>query len=463
MYRGNVRYILGTKGNMTTFFLGNTRLIVKYLFDNNGKPYYQRRVPKEIQPQLGIKKISVPLDPANGSPVTQVNRLAKMHDDLFKVMRSDNSIVGMPEKRKAAMLLLNNFNLQGGAGSVELDPSENSGWEVNPTPHIDAFTDYLENKNRDGTINEVDKLALKALYKPLPTLLSEVPQIYFENHPKGGDERFKSKQMQYWNKLLRINGDMPITSLSREAAKSFKKIRESENVKSASVQKDINVIKAMLEKAITELSININNPFKDIVATNLGKDSIPREVFSSNELQEIQERCLAQDDDVRRLILILMFTGARLGEIVGLRKQDCFLDEESPHIYLVEYKNRSLKNKNSRRRVPLMPKALAALKRQLKEANGSTVFTRYCNGVDAPNADSASACINDWLAKTTNKTTHSFRHTVRGLLRNADVPLDLSQEIGGWGSQSIGDTYGDRSTLKRKLSALKRGFDLAGM
>lgn len=434
---------------------------MKYLFDNNGRPYYQRRVPADIQSQLGIKKISVPLDSANGSPITQVNRLAKTHDDLFRIMRSDDSVVGLPEKRKAAKLLLNSFGLQGGAGNEILDPSENAGWEINPTPHIDAFTDYIEEKGRDGKLNEVDKLALRALYKPLPTLLSEVPPIYFENHPKGKDERFKKKQMQYWNKLLRINGDMPITSLTRDSAKEFKKLRESEGIKSASVQKDINVIKAMLEKAITELSLNINNPFKDIIASNLGKDSVPREVFEPQELTEILERCRIENDEVRRLITILAFTGARLGEIVGLRKQDCYLDEETPHIYILEYANRTLKTKNSKRRVPLMAKALAALKRQLKEVEGKTVFPRYCNGIDKPNADSASACINNWLAKTTDKTTHSLRHTVRGLLRNADIPHDLSEEIGGWGSQSIGDTYGDRSTLKRKLDALRKAFRLA--
>jgi integrase len=219
----------------------------------------------------------------------------------------------------------------------------------------------------------------------------------------------------------------------------------------------------MLEKAIIELDLNINNPFKDIIASNLGKDSIPREAFEPSELLEILDRCRAEDDDVRRLITILAYTGARLGEIVGLRKQDCFLDEETPHIYIVEYKNRTLKTKNSKRRVPLMPKALTALKKQLRDAEGSVVFPRYCDGTKKPNADSASACINDWLAKTTDKTTHSLRHTVRGLLRNADIPLDLSEEIGGWGSQTIGDSYGDRSTLKRKLLALKKAFSSAGI
>lgn len=447
---------------MSTFNFGNSRLIVKYLFNNNGKPYYQRRIPAEIQSQVGRKKLSIPLDPANGTPVAQVNRLAKEHDELFRIMRSDSN-VALPEKRKAAMLLLNHFGLSGGDGNVILDPSENAGWEINPTPHIDAFTDYINDKGYDGKLNEVDKLALRALYKPLPALLSEVPKLYFENHPKGKDERFQKKQMQYWNKLLRINGDMPIASLNRERAKNFKNVREQEGVKSASVQKDLNVIKAMLEKAITELDLNINNPFKDIIASNLGKDSIPREAFEPSELNEILERCRVEDDEVRRLITILLFTGARLGEIVGLRKQDCYLDEEIPHVYIVEYKNRTLKTKNSKRRVPLMPKAQAALKKQLKDVENSTVFPRYCDGIGKPNADSASACINDWLVKTTNKTTHSLRHTVRGLLRNADIPLDLSEEIGGWGSQSIGDSYGDRSTLKRKLSALKKAFFIAGI
>ena len=444
---------------MTTFFMGNNRLIVKYLSDNNGSPYYQRRVPKDLQPRLGLQKIAIPLDPNKGSPVTQVSRLAREHDQLFKLLRADDSIV-IPEKKRSALLLLQNFGLHPGDGSVLLDPSQNQGDAYDDQPHLDAFNDYLIDKDRAGTLSEADKLAQRALKKPLPTLLSEVPAIYFENHPKGKDEFFRKKQLLYWNKLIEFAGDMPVSSFNRDLAKKFKKVRQDTGIKSMSVQKDINVIRAMFEKAILEIPLSITNPFKDLRADELGKDSDKREAFTTEELVEILQRCKAQDDDIRRIIVLLIHTGARLGEIVGLRKQDCILDADIPHIKITPYGYRTLKTKNSERPVPLMPKALKALKDQLMEIDGKAVFPRYCDGVgnEKPNADSASAIINKWIATTTAKTAHSFRHTMRGLLRNADIPKDLSEEIGGWGTQSIGDSYGDSSSLKRKQTAIRKAI-----
>lgn len=444
---------------MTIFLVGNNRLIVKYLCDNNGSPYYQRRVPKELQPRLGLQKIAIALDPSNGSPVIQVSRLAREHDQLFKLMKADESIV-IPEKKRSALLLLQGFELRPGDGNVFLDPSQNEGWESNDQPHLDAFHEYLIDKDRAGTLSEADKLAQRALKQPLPTLLSEVPAIYFENHPKGKDEFFKKKQRLYWNKLIEFAGEMPVSSFNRDLAKKFKAARQATGIKSMSVQKDINIIRAMFEKAILEIPLNITNPFKDLRADQLGLDSDKREAFTNDELIEILQRCKAQDDDIRRIIVLLIFTGARLGEIVGLRKEDCFLDSDTPYIEITPYGNRTLKTKNSKRPVPLMPKAIKALKDQLNEGVGKAVFPRYCDGVgtEKPNADLASATIKKWLAATTPKTSHSFRHTMRGLLRNADIPKDLSEEIGGWGTQSIGDSYGNSSSLKRKQAAIKKAI-----
>lgn len=442
---------------MTTFFMGNNRLIVKYLSDNNGSPYYQRRVPKDLQPRIGLQKIAISLDPTKGSPITQVSRLAREHDELFKLLRADHSIV-IPEKKRSALLLLQGFGLSPGDGNIFLEVPYDPDVDFNDQPHLDGFYDYLTDKDRSGTLSEADKLAQKALKKPLPTLLSEVPAIYFENHPKGKDGFFRKKQLLYWNKLMEFSGDMPVTGFNRELAKKFKKARQDAGIKSMSVQKDINVIRAMFEKAILEIPLNMTNPFKDLRADQLGKDSEKREAFSTEELIEILQRCKTQDDDIRRIIALLIFTGARLGEIVGLRKKDCILNAEIPHIKITPYGNRTLKTKNSERPVPLMGKAIKALKDQLNDVDGEAVFPRYCDGmgIEKPKADSASAIINKWIATTTPKTAHSFRHTMRGLLRNADIPKDLSEEIGGWGTQSIGDSYGDSSSLKRKLAAIKK-------
>jgi hypothetical protein len=49
---------------MATLQLNGSVLIVKYLYDNNGSPYYQRRVPSDLQVRFGRTKLAIGLDPA---------------------------------------------------------------------------------------------------------------------------------------------------------------------------------------------------------------------------------------------------------------------------------------------------------------------------------------------------------------------------------------------------------------
>ena len=45
---------------------------------------------------------------------------------------------------------------------------------------------------------------------------------------------------------------------------------------------------------------------------------------------------------------------------------------------------------------------------------------------------------------------HSFRHSMRDRLRAADVNPEIIDDICGWSSQSVGQSYGDGYSLKQK-------------
>ena len=44
---------------------------------------------------------------------------------------------------------------------------------------------------------------------------------------------------------------------------------------------------------------------------------------------------------------------------------------------------------------------------------------------------------------------HGFRHAMRDRLREVDCPQDVMDEIGGWSKSSVGQTYGQGSSLDR--------------
>jgi integrase len=226
------------------------------------------------------------------------------------------------------------------------------------------------------------------------------------------------------------------------------------------VQKEINIIRAVFNKAIIELRMNVRNPFESLSIPNVGKDADKRDTFTIDELKAILKVSIERDDDIRRLVILQLFTGSRISEVAGLKKEDVRLNEAVPYVMLEENEKRRLKTGNSVRVVPLVEPALEAVKKQLKVAEGGCLFPRY-NQQEKTSGDAASAAVNKYLKGFTegvNKTSHCFRHTLEDLLRDADVTRDVKDELTGHRNQSMSDNYGKGSALSKKLEALNKAY-----
>jgi integrase len=70
-------------------------------------------------------------------------------------------------------------------------------------------------------------------------------------------------------------------------------------------------------------------------------------------------------------------------------------------------------------------------------------FPRYNKG-EQTNANSASAALNKWLKPyvPSKGTMHSFRHSMRDRLRAVECPSDIVDQIGGWQTEGVGQSYG---------------------
>ena len=116
-------------------------------------------------------------------------------------------------------------------------------------------------------------------------------------------------------------------------------------------------------------------------------------------------------------------TGCRLAEIVGLRLEDIDLENELIHIH--PNPARRLKTRSSRRTLPLLGYARAAMEQALRYSDGEYLFPRYirdgkCYATHASNA------LNKWLKKARDGlTAHCLRHTFRDHLRSVECPMDL--------------------------------------
>ena len=137
-------------------------------------------------------------------------------------------------------------------------------------------------------------------------------------------------------------------------------------------------------------------------------------------------------------------TRMRLAEGAGLLRSD-FIEQDGilcvnvkPHLW------RSLKTSSSERIIPLVGSAKWAVERIMEQPAASEFAFPSYNAGDRTNANSASSALNKWLKGKVGHdyTIHSFRHSMRDRLRAVDCPSEVIDQIGGWLTHGVGNSYG---------------------
>ena len=105
-----------------------------------------------------------------------------------------------------------------------------------------------------------------------------------------------------------------------------------------------------------------------------------------------------------------------------------------------------------------MGAALWATNRVLSKNNGTNFCFPQYNKSGTTNANSASAALNKWLKNyvSNGSTMHSFRHSIRDRLRAVECPFDIIDQIGGWTTVGVGQSYGSGYNLQVKYEWLNK-------
>lgn len=437
---------------------------IKYVFARGDTYYWQRKVPTDLverYPSSGPLKVNLrTVDPRTIS--IKVARLNREHEALWAAMRNDPTLSPQPARDAAGALLKSH-----GLPHTGKDPDEDA---------LSLFYDRLNDKRAayadrqeepeeayasaplSAFLSKPEVDAVRLLSGASCFLLSDAVEVYLDEHHKRGKDGFDKLETytrRVWAKLIKALGDRVFSEVTREDAKVFRG-QLLASLKTESVQRNINVVRAVFTKAIAEKSLCIPNVWDLLTVAGLGTDSTPRESLTSEQLSTLRALCRGRDDDIRWALAIQLDTGSRIGEVVGLRLDDIRLDAEVPHITFRKYSGRTLKTKNSTRLVPLVGDALWGAQRAVENAGAQQVhaFSRYIkDGI--PNADSASATLNKWMKQAgIPKTTHELRHTMVDRLRNSGAPKDIQEAIGGWGRNAMIDNYGLGYALRMVREAM---------
>lgn len=222
-------------------------------------------------------------------------------------------------------------------------------------------------------------------------------------------------------------------------------------------------LKAVMDWA--QRTDKLTKHYADKLKLTKGADS-EREAFTRSQVVALLEhgKTLSETSWERWALSLLAVTGARVGEISYLTKADIKQVDDLWCIDINEDdQGKSIKNKHSRRVVPLVDGALGFdLKAFLQAVElGALPFD---NGIKP---DRASKLLNLLLkkalgeSKASNQTLHSLRHHLVTSMQAAGVPVAFAQAVTGHASGTITyDGYGSGAPVQGAYEAIQKGLML---
>jgi integrase len=451
--------------------------MVRYLQirKRDGALYYQRRVPADLIKHYGHPHIREHLKTKDlKEAAKRIGVLAARDDSLWKTWRSGEAPTAPKDIKIAAQALLKQWGLTPGGGGGEW-------YEDGPLERLlDKYGDDLHERERlpagpqsaasllqrDEAIRELltptESEAWRMAYETpgkREITISDALAMYLDTHPRGKARAFLNTTNIAIKHVFDSVGDLPLRSFDRAKARLVRDNIAKGGKASGTVRRRLRSVAAVFNKAILEFELrDITNPFQQLDIADEGLDTESRVPFSTPELEVISRACRAKNDPIRHIAAFQLDTGARLGEIVGLRIEDVFLEAAIPHIWIRENLKlgRSLKTPGSNRKVPLVGVSLWAAREQLKitPAPIGWLFPQYASD-RIINTNTASQTLNKWLrtllrptGRTAKATTHCFRHSMKDRLRDARVPKDVQEALLGHGTRSVADGYGLGFTLE---------------
>lgn len=423
-------------------------LVSQHLITVNGVYYYNRKYPTDLIHRFGgsvRKKVSLQTrDPLIAA--RKASKMATQDEALWKAMRG-NPDLPIPEVRKAATALLAEYRPTEWKETHSYYPGEVRTWSK---PEVLATLLQDDDSSLLGTeVHEEANRILKG-EKAVP-LLSEALEVYLKEHKNRNDKQFEKVTRYGLGLVFSTLGDRPMDAYDREEVREWRDdlLKDTKN-KMATIRRRLDAINTVFRKGCVEYQLMLSNPFAKLNLPGEGLDSEERQPFTNSELLAIREGVLSKNDDIRWIVGLLVETGARAGEVIGLRSGDLKLDATIPHVQFRwhEKLGRRLKNRNSERDVPLVGVSLWAGRRALEVSPDGWLFPRYASdgNIKATHGENT---INKWLKKLAGKTSHSFRHSLLDRLRDSGCPIDAAQQAVGHGPQTITRGYGKGYSLEK--------------
>ncbi len=163
--------------------------------------------------------------------------------------------------------------------------------------------------------------------------LSDACDLYLRLKGIGKDKVFKRTAKRNTAYVIEVLGDRPLDAYPSSDAATFRDWLIGKGMKIKTVKRVFSSVRAIINLSIAEELLNCSNPFAKTYFPD-DKNTQSKEPISIDDIVKLQSLCRENDDEMRWMIVLISDTGMRLGEAVGLLKEDIKIDEPFPHVDL---------------------------------------------------------------------------------------------------------------------------------
>ncbi len=433
----------------------------------SGRFRYRRRVPGDLIKLIGKREFSVSLK--TDEQRLALERYGRVHKEVEAELEGARAVDPADADYRSKVQTLRKYDLLG-ASAKSLPPVD---FSAEPERFVKFTEAALRAPDRDfDQIVEAKFSGLKAT----PVRLSKAVDAYLAEHKDADNERDLQKQTALVVALLKgvmKEVDPLIEAVDIEVAYAFRDALRSNGAARGTIQRRINSIRAVLNFAKQRFQLTtFANPFSGLEVPKTAMDRRAKDSRFPLTVDEIK-RCtpfvLSKNRDIADLWAMMVFTGARPRELLGLEWQDVDLAHSIPHILIRPNGIRGVKTDTSIRKVPLVGGALDAARTRLKGAghgqkNTAPVFPRYStnSGYNTASNLMTKAMKQAGVWEKITKVPYSLRHSHKDWMRRV-APEYWVNLVHGHTQGGIAANYGGDDMLDQLARYIEDACRTAGI
>ena len=311
----------------------------------------------------------------------------------------------------------------------------------------------------------VDRDALLGLAPRPEVTVKDAFKTYVEEIEAPQKRRKSEAQYRSWlkvkkralNNFIAVVGDKALYEITRDDARLFwrwwnDRVEAGEVTPNSAARDFGNMRKLFREYMKWTDDLDTPNPFRNL---GFGKGEYePRPPFETKHIRDVilaPGALAGLNEEARRVVLVMIETGARPSELANLQPEDILLDHKTPHIWIrakTGEGKREIKTAESVRKIPVLGVAAAALKASPQG------FPRYHDKGDALSRTVLKFFSENGLFPTDEHTFYSFRHSFEKRMTEAGLDFGLRARL--MGHKVDRPTYGDGGSLEWRAAELKK-------